>query len=93
MIISDFHLKSCRHLLLLKGDSVNFFLNSYFDLNFEVLRKTDNSRYANGTDITLGNLGSIGLFSNFKLTTSSGEHLKDISHAHIVSLMYRLLKK
>ena len=37
------------------------------------------------------NLRPIALFSNFKLTTSSGKHLEEISHAHIVSLMYKLL--
>ena len=31
------------------------------------------------------------MFSNFKLTTSSGKHLEDISHAHLVSLMYKLI--
>ena len=36
-------------------------------------------------------MGAITLFSNFKLTTSSGEHLEDISHAHLVSLMYKLI--
>ena len=33
----------------------------------------------------------IALFSNFKLTTSSGKHLEDISHAHLVSLIYKLI--
>ena len=37
------------------------------------------------------NLGPIALFSTFNLTTSSGKHLEDISHAHIVSLMYKLI--
>ena len=37
------------------------------------------------------NLGPIALFSNFKLTTSSGKHLEDIGHAHLVSLMYKLI--
>ena len=36
-------------------------------------------------------MGPIALISNFKLTTSSGKHLEDISHAHIVSLMYKLI--
>ena len=27
------------------------------------------------------------MFSTFKLTITSGKHLQDISHAHIVSLM------
>ena len=35
------------------------------------------------------NLGPIALFNNFILTTSSGKHLEDISHAHRVSLLYR----
>ena len=66
-------------------------MNSYLDLNFEVIKKADNSRYGNGNDIRLVNLGPIALFSNFKLTTSSGKHLEDISHAHLVSLMYKLI--
>ena len=61
------------------------------DLNFEVIKKADNSRYANGNDIRLINLGSFALFSNFKLTTSSGKRLEDISHAQIVSSMYKLI--
>ena len=31
------------------------------------------------------------MFSNFKLTTSSGKHLEDSNHAHIVSLLYKLI--
>ena len=66
-------------------------MNSYLDLNFGVIKKADDSRYGNGNDIRLVNLGPISLFSNFKLTTSSGKHLEDISHAHLVSLMYKLI--
>ena len=36
-------------------------------------------------------MGPIALFSNFKLTTSSGKHIEDISHAHLLSLMYKLI--
>ena len=36
-------------------------------------------------------MGPIALFSIYNLTTSSGKHLEEISHAHIVSLIYRLL--
>ena len=61
------------------------------DLNFEVIKKADNSSYGNGNDIRLVNLGPIALFSSFKLITNSGKHLEDISHAHIVSLMYKLI--
>ena len=66
-------------------------MNSHLDLNFEVIKKADDSRYVNGNDIKLVNLGPIVLFSNFKLTSSIGEHLEDISHAHLVSLMYKLI--
>ena len=74
-----------------REDSVISLLNSYLELNFDVLHAVDNTRYVNGNNIKLVNLGSIALFSNYKLTTSSGKHLEDISHAHIVSLMYKLL--
>ena len=36
-------------------------------------------------------MGAIVLFSNFKMTTSSGKHLEDISHTHLFSLMYKLI--
>ena len=71
-----------------REDSVISLLYSYLDLNFEAVKRADNSRYANGNDIRLVNLGPIALFSNFKLTTSSGNHLEDISHVHLVFLMY-----
>ena len=60
-------------------------------MNFEVIKKADDSRYGDGNDIKLVNLGAIALFSNFKLTTSNGKHLEDFSHAHLVSLMYKLI--
>ena len=67
-----------------REDSVITLLNSYLDLNLEVIKKADNFRYENGNDIRLVNLGPVALFSNFIITTSSGKHLEDISHAHIV---------
>ena len=74
-----------------REDSVISLLNSYLELNFDVLHATTNNRYVDNNDIRLVNLGSIGLFSNYKLTTSSGKHLENIDHSHIVSLMYKLL--
>ena len=66
-------------------------LNSYLELNFDVLQAATINRYLDSNDIRLVNLGPIALFSNYKLTTSSGKHLEETSHAHIVSLMYILL--
>ena len=66
-------------------------MNSYLELNFDVLHAVTNNRYVDGNNIRLVNLGPIALSSNYKLTTSSGKHLENIDHAHIVSLMYKLL--
>ena len=74
-----------------REDSVISLLNSYLDLSFDVVHAANNNRYADGNDIRLVNLGPVALFSNYKLTTSSGKHLEDVSHAHIVSLMYKLI--
>ena len=82
---------SQKYINIPREDSVISLLNSFHDLNFEVIKKADDSRYGNGNDIKLVNLGPIALFSNFKLTTSSVKHLEDISHAHLVSLMYKLI--
>ena len=100
MIIYGIHLQKLQqkkisnsqiYIINFRGDSVLSSLNSYLDFNFEVIKKADNSRYANGNDIRLVNLGSIAFFSNFKLTRNSGNHLEDISHSHIVSLIYKLI--
>ena len=72
-------------------DAVISLLKSYLELNFDVLRADNSNRYLDGNDIRLVNIGPIGLFSKYKLTTSSGKHLENIDHAHIVSLMYKLL--
>ena len=66
-------------------------LNSYLELNFDVLHAATSNRYVAGNDIRITNLGPIASFSKYKLTTSSGKHLENIDHAHIVSLMYKLL--
>ena len=74
-----------------REDSVISLLNSYLELNFDVLRADNSNRYLDGKDMRLVNLGPIGLFSNYRLTTGSGKHLENIDHSHIVSLTYKLL--
>ena len=74
-----------------REDSVISLLNSYIEINFDVLKAATSDRYADADDIRLINFGPIALFNNYKLTTSSGKHLENIDHAHIVSLMYKLL--
>ena len=66
-------------------------LNTYLDINSDVVHAATNKKYADKNDIRLVNLGPIAFFRNYKLTTSLGKHLEDISHAHIVSFMYKLI--
>ena len=81
---------SQKYINIPREGSVISLLNS-FELIFDVLQAATSNRYTDANDIRLVNLGPIALFSNYKLTTSSGKHSEDISHAHIVSLMYKLL--
>ena len=67
-------------------------LNNYLELNFDVLHAGTNNRYADGNDLRLVNLGPVALFSNYMLPTSSGKHSENIHNAHIVSLLYKLLR-
>ena len=64
--------------------------NSFISLEFEVL-KNDNTRYADGDEISLVNFGPVVLFSEAKLTTSSGKHLEKVDNLHPISLMIKLL--
>ena len=74
-----------------REDSVISLLKSYIKLKFDVLQAATSNRYTDSNEIRLFNLGPIALFSNYKLTTSSGNHLEEINHTHAVSLMYKLL--
>ena len=56
-----------------------------------MLHAATNNRYKDANDIRLVNLGPIAFIFNYKLTTSSGKHLEDSSHSHIVSLRYKLI--
>ena len=59
-----------------REDSVISLLDSYLELTFHVLHAVTNNRCVNPFNIRLVNLGPIALFSNYKLTTSSGKHLE-----------------
>ena len=83
--------KSQIYIKIPREDSVISLTNSHLDLKLEVTKKADGSRYGTCNDIRLVSLGPIVLFSIFKLTTSTGKHLEDINHAHLVSLMYKLI--
>ena len=64
--------------------------NTYTSVDFEVL-KQDETRYADGDQISLTNFGPVALFSEAKMTTSSGRHLEKVDNLHTVSLKNKLL--
>ena len=64
--------------------------NSYISLEIEVL-ENDDTRYADGDQISLVNFGPVALFSEAKLTTSSGKHLEKVDNLHPVCLIHKLL--
>ena len=66
-------------------------MKSYLELSFDVLQTASLNKYVDTSDIGLINLGPIASFSICKLKISSGKHLEEISHAQIVSLIYKLL--
>ena len=83
---------SQRYINIPREDSIISMLKSYLELTFDVLKAASNNKYVDTSDIRLVNLGPIALFSNYKLTTTSGKHLEEISHAHFLSLLHKLLK-
>ena len=90
--ISKINTADSQIYIIIPGeDFVIFLLNRYLDWNFDVLHGATNNRYAVKNNLRLVNLGPIALSSNCKLTTSSGKHLEVISHAHNISLLYKLI--
>ena len=83
--------KSHIYVNVPREDSLISLLKKYLDWKFDVLHAATNNRYVEVDDIWLINLAVIALFSKFKLTTISVKHLENVDHAHIVSLMYKLL--
>ena len=81
---------SQSYIIIPRGDSVNGLKGSLLRLNADVLHAATNNRYKNGDEIRLVNEGPIALFSNYKLQPSSGKHIEEINHAHIVCLLYKL---
>ena len=57
-------------------------------VDFEVLKNDDTLSNADGDEISLVNFGPVALFSEAKLTTSSGQHLEMVDNLHPICLMY-----
>ena len=83
--------KNEKNINIPREDSIFSLLKSYLELVFDVLQAQTNNSYVDANYIRLVNLGPIAIFSKYKLTTSSGKHLEEISHAHIIPLKYKLL--
>ena len=63
---------------------------SYISVDLKVPKSKD-TRYVDNDQIALVNFGPVALFSEAKLTTSSGKHLEKVDKLHTVSLMNKLL--
>ena len=74
-----------------RENSVISLSKSNLELKFDVLHAGTGKKYVNGDDKRLVNLGLIALFSIYRLTITSGKNLEKISHAQIVSSLYKLL--
>ena len=57
----------------------------------DVLHAATNNRHIDGDDIRLVNEGTIASFLNYRLQSSSGKHIEEINHAHIVCLLSKLI--
>ena len=64
--------------------------HSFIGVELELL-KNDDTRYNDGDEISLVNFGPVALFSEAKLTTSSGNHLEKVDNLHPIFLMYTIL--
>ena len=64
------------YINLPREDSVISLLNSYIDLNFDVVHAATNNRYADGNDIRLVNLGPVALFSNYRVVNQFRKTLR-----------------
>ena len=73
-----------------KEDAYICLQHSFISVEFEVL-KNDDTRYAGGEERSLVNFGPVALFSEAKLTTSSGKHLEKVDNLHPICLLYKLL--
>ena len=62
----------------------------YISIEFEV-PKNNNTRNADGNQISLVNFGPFAFFSEGKLVTSFGVHLKKVDNLHTICLRYKLL--
>ena len=56
-----------------------------------IVLKKDNTRYADGDQMSLVNFGPVALFSEAKLVTGSGKHIEKVDNLQTVRLMYQLL--
>ena len=72
-------------------EKLHIFVNKFiYILDFDIL-KQDDTRYADDDQTSLLNFGSVALFSEAKLTTSSGKNLEKVDDLHIKKIMHKLI--
>ena len=65
--------------------------DSYLEKEIDALRGNQNERFLAADKKRLANLGPIILFSDYKLSSSSGKEIEQIDQAHIACLLYNIL--
>ena len=60
-------------------------------MKFDVVHDASNNIYGDDNDIRLINSGPSAFFINYRLKMSPNKHQQNISQAHIVSLMYKII--
>ena len=83
------NINSIISIIFPREDAYICLQNSYISLELEVL-KNDNTRYVDDDQISLVNFGSVALFGEAKLVTSSGKNIEKVDNLHPVCLMYKL---
>ena len=69
-----------------KEDAYICLQTSYISVEFEVLNN-NNTRYADSDEISLVNFRPVALFSEAKLSTSSGKHPEKVDNLHPICLV------
>ena len=67
------------YINILRGDSVGGLKGSLLRSIFDVLHAATNNRCIDGDDVRLVNEGPIALFSSYKLQSSSGKYIEQIT--------------
>ena len=74
-----------------REDAFKDIRDSYLEMEKEILKNADDTRYADGNDIQPNNLFGISLFREMTLSSFGSKQLERVDNVYLASLMYKLL--